>query len=195
MRCDDRPLRRVVRPDTSRPSARRPGGRSRPCGWRSCASSPRENSPSRRDVTRPRRRCEPGWWRWRSPANRASRLERVELDRAGTLLHRRYPAGTQATRAREGICHSGRGGRGTGTDRVAGGGRSCRNCRTSSCLPAPARRCRRFPGRSRRCGRRRWISRRPRSASGLRTGRSIRYWVPDAVAEFIIAKGLYFTDA
>jgi nicotinate-nucleotide adenylyltransferase len=27
------------------------------------------------------------------------------------------------------------------------------------------------------------------------TGRSIRYWVPDAVAEFIIAKGLYFTDA
>ena len=27
------------------------------------------------------------------------------------------------------------------------------------------------------------------------TGRSIRYWVPDAVAEFILAKGLYFTDA
>lgn len=27
------------------------------------------------------------------------------------------------------------------------------------------------------------------------TGRSIRYWVPDAVAEFITAKGLYFADA
>jgi nicotinate-nucleotide adenylyltransferase len=118
-------------------------------------------------------------------------VDAIEIDRGGLSLHGRYAHGIEAPLAVGGALLAGRSGHRVVRSRSGASRNGSFSSRPSSCCSGPATSPADPAGRdalSRDAARRRLVDRDSPAGEG---GKSVRGFVPDAVAEFIAAERLY----